>query len=251
MFLHDFTGSPRLRERFYDKEDRGEKDMGTLAVHLKAEPGETLKTRFLISWNYPNCRNTWNKNAPDTTWKNYYAVLFKNSLETAVYAFRQWERLYEETKLFHDCLFSSDLEEELLDAVSANLSVLKSPVCLRLEDGTFYGFEGCRETVGSCEGSCTHVWNYAYVVPNLFPVLERSMLEADFTCNMREDGRMSFRLMLPPGSIPNDIGACVDGQMGNIIKVCRDWKISGDTAWLAGLWNNRCNYRTAASYAGY
>ena len=145
--------------------------------------------------------------------------------------------MYEETKLFHDCLFSSDLEEELLDAVSANLSVLKSPVCLRLKDGTFYGFEGCRETVGSCEGSCTHVWNYAYVVPYLFPVLERSMLEADFTYNMREDGRMSFRLMLPPGSIPNDIGACVDGQMGNIIKVCRDWKLSGDTAWLAGLWN--------------
>lgn len=38
----------------------------------------------------------------------------------------------------------------VLDAVSATLSVLKSPTVLRLEDGTFYGWEGVSEQAGSC-----------------------------------------------------------------------------------------------------
>lgn len=236
MFLYDFSSSERFADRGYDKAQSDEKDMSVLAAHIKIAAGETKKARFLISWNYPNRRNDWNANAPKTTWKNYYATLFGNSLHTAEYAFSNWDRLYGETKLFHDCLFSLDMEETFLDAVSANLSVLKSPTCLRLEDGTFYGFEGCRENEGSCEGSCTHVWNYAYALPYLFPALERSMRDADFAYNMREDGRMSFRLMLPLGSFKNNFRACVDGQMGGVIKTYRDWKISGDTTWLAKNW---------------
>lgn len=236
MFLHDFASAPIFSDREYGKEDFGGKDMGTLAAHFSIPAGQKRSVRFLISWNYPNRRNTWNPNAPQTVWKNYYATLFEDSVETAYYAFKNWKRLEEETVRFHDCLFASNLEEAFLDAVSANLSVLKSPTCLRLEDGTFYGFEGCRETEGSCEGSCTHVWNYAYALPWLFPVLERSMRDADFDWNMREDGRMSFRLMLPIGSFRSDFRACVDGQMGGVIKTYRDWKISGDTAWLSRNW---------------
>ena len=56
--------------------------------------------------------------------------------------------------------------------MSANLAVLKTPTVMRLEDGSFYGWEGLHETAGSCEGSCTHVWNYAYALPFLFPKLE-------------------------------------------------------------------------------
>jgi hypothetical protein len=48
---------------------------------------------------------------------------------------------------FQQALFASDLPETALEAVSANLSVLKSPTVMRLEDGTFYGFEGCHPAV--------------------------------------------------------------------------------------------------------
>ena len=33
-----------------------------------------------------------------------------------------------------------------------------------------------------------------------------------------------------------DFHAAADGQLGGILKIHRDWRISGDTAWLRGLW---------------
>jgi non-lysosomal glucosylceramidase len=107
---------------------------------------------------------------------------------------------------------------------------------LRLTDGSFYGFEGCIEDIGSCEGSCTHVWNYAYALPFLFPKLERSMRDLDFQYNQREDGRMSFRLMLPVGRGKSDFTACADGQFGGVLKAYRDWKLSGNEDWLRSHW---------------
>ena len=124
----------------------------------------------------------------------------------------------------------------MLDAVSANISILKSPTCLRLEDGSFYGWEGCHGDKGCCEGSCTHVWNYAYAPPFLFPALERSMRELDYQYNLRPDGGMPFRLQLPLGSGRSGFRPCADGQFGGVLKVYREWKISRDTDWLRRLW---------------
>ncbi len=170
------------------------------------------------------------------TWKNWYATVFKNSSATARYALNEWTRLQHETEAFHDALFSSTLPASVLDAVSANISILKSPTCLRLEDGSFYGWEGCGCVSGCCEGSCTHVWNYAQALPFLFPKLERSMRNLDYQYNMREDGGMVFRLQLPVGREKWAFRPCVDGQYGGVLKIYRDWKISGDTEWLKGHW---------------
>ena len=71
-------------------------------------------------------------------------------------ALRAWDRLAGETIAFRDALYGSSLPHAVLDAAGANLSILKSPTTVRLTDGTFYGFEGCHPTAGSCEGSCTH-----------------------------------------------------------------------------------------------
>jgi hypothetical protein len=47
---------------------------------------------------------------------------------------------------------------------------------------------------------------------------------------------MGFRLQLPLGVGPSAFRPCVDGQFGEVMKAYRDWKISGDTAWLRDLW---------------
>ncbi len=91
-------------------------------------------------------------------------------------------------------------------------------------------------TAGCCEGCCTHVWNYAQALPFLFPALERSMREADYHYNLREDGGMPFRLQLPIGAGFWDFRPCADGQFGGVLKTYRDWKICGDTDWLRRLW---------------
>ena len=165
----------KFNDRVYEekKDEKGTAyqgmNEGLLAAHITLAAGESKTVRFVISWNFPNCENTWNqdareaaeKNSVPQTWKNYYATLWQDSKVSAGYALENWERLYHETKLFKDTLFASSLPASALDAISANISILKSPTVLRLEDGTFYGWEGCHPNVGCCEGTCTHVWNYA------------------------------------------------------------------------------------------
>ncbi len=81
----------------------------------------------------------------------------------------------------------------VLDAVSANIVPVRSNTCFWLEDGRFYGWEGCFDNAGCCAGSCTHVWSYAYTVAYLFPSLEREMRRIEFEVETEPDGFMNFR----------------------------------------------------------
>src|SRR5258708_15885926 len=85
---------------------------------------------------------------------------------------------------FKDAPFSSTLPPYVLDAVSANLAILKSPTILRQENGNLWGWEGCFPDNGCCHGSCTHVWNYAQAFPHLFPQLERTLRELELGRSM-------------------------------------------------------------------
>lgn len=241
VFWQDFTQPGHLRQRVY--EDCGfQQETATLTVRRRLNPGEKGTVRFVLAWYYPNCENYWNRAKCDCgdcaggTWRNYYAGLFADAKACALYVLENYRRLRSESLLFSKALLSSTLPAAVLDAVSANLAVLKTPTCLRLTDGQFYGFEGCHCDAGCCEGSCTHVWNYAYALPFLFPALERSMRELDFTYNMDEHGGMAFRLQLPLGREKSKFRPCADGQFGGVIKVYREWKICGDKDWLASMW---------------
>ncbi len=243
VFWQDFAVPGQIRQRQYPAAGTG--DHATLAARLHVPAGAEASARFVFTWNVPNCHAYWKKSstcacgdapAKPQTWRNYYATLFPDAAASARYCLAQWDRLERETRLFRDTLFASILPPAVLDAVSANISILKTPTCLRLEDGSFYGWEGCHCESGCCEGSCTHVWNYAYALPFLFPSLERSMRELDYRYNLRADGGMPFRLQLPLGGERSGFRPCADGQFGGILKVYREWKISGDTAWLRRMW---------------
>lgn len=244
VFWREFCRPGRLADRQYSGPrsvdsvyDAG--DVGLLAQHAVVEPGGRVRMRFLIAWYFPWFVNYWNPGrSPAPRWQNYYATRFESARAVAAYAFHHWDRLEAETVRFRDALFDSTMPPAVLDRVSANLSVLKSPTVLRLTDGTLYGFEGCHADSGCCEGSCTHVWNYDQATPFLFPDLARSMREAAFLHGVDDEGRMAFRLLLPLERTRAESRhrAAVDGQMGEIIKVYREWKVSGDTPWLARLW---------------
>ena len=239
-FWNEFSNEKHINERIYD--DQGRYDTGTLIAEIKLCPKEKKKVKFILSWNVPNNYNYWNecKNDDGThkTWKNYYATVFENSVQTAVYSLENWDYLYNRTLNFKKALHETTMPKEVIDAASSNLSVLKSPTVLRLEDGSFYGWEGVHELEGSCEGTCQHVWNYAYALCFLFPELERSIRDMEFNFSTDENGRMGFRIMLPLGRKMTDFRACVDGQMGAVIKCYREWKISGDNKWLEANWEN-------------
>ena len=246
VWWRDFTAPGKLHERTYTAGTGAGQDHASLAARITVPAGQTGKVRFVLTWNYPNMTNYWNAapkpecgsgcDCKPDTWKNYYATLFKDSAASAQYSLEQWARLCGDTLLFKRALFASTLPDAVMDAVSANISILKSPSVLRLEDGSFYGFEGCHCGSGCCEGSCQHVWNYAYALPFLFPKLERSMREIEYRYGMSDDGGLAFRVMLPIGRARSGFRPCADGQFGTVMKMYREWKVSGDTAWLKQWW---------------
>ncbi len=243
LYWHDFAAPGKLKNRVYaPRADwKGRMDTATLAVHVTLQPGESRDVRFVIAWYMPNYTNYWNPvkdGSMSNSWKNYYAAMFGSAAEVAECALTKWDSLEQRTAAFTDVLYGSDLPGSALEAVCANIAVLKSPTCVRLTNGEFYGWEGCHMNSGSCEGSCTHVWNYTFALPFLFPRLERSMRELDFTYNQRDDGGMAFRLQLPLGRPRSTFPPCVDGEMGGVIKSYREWKIMGDDEWLKKWWPN-------------
>ncbi len=234
VYWKNFSQDLRMPQRTYG--DVGKYDHGSLVSHVSIPALGKQKVRFVLAWNVPNQYNYWkpyqDENGNDVTWKNYYATMFSDSTATAAYAIQDFERLYQETKAFSDALWNCTLPNFVLDAISANLSVLKTPTVLRLEDGSLWGWEGCNENRGCCEGSCQHVWNYAYALPFLFPKLERSLRENTMKYALTESGATKFRVPLPLGRELGEFRSCVDGQMGEVIKCYREWKLSGDTQWL-------------------
>jgi hypothetical protein len=120
--------------------------------------------------------------------------------------------------------------------VGANLSILRSPTLLRQADGRLWAWEGCSDRQGCCAGSCTHVWNYAQALAHLFPELERSLRETELGECLGAEGHCAFRAPLPIREATHDFHAAADGQLGGVLKLHRDWRISGDSDWLRRLW---------------
>ncbi|HON73476.1 MAG TPA: GH116 family glycosyl hydrolase, partial [bacterium] len=170
--------------------------------------------------------------------KTYYSTRFDNSWDVAGYTVNNLSRLESETKKFRNALFSGTLPGYVLDAVSSQISTIRTNTCFRTEDGYFFGFEGCSDNEGCCPMNCTHVWNYEQTLAYLFPDLEMGMREVEFLYNTDETGKMSFRTMLPLGSCRWGFKPAADGQMGSIMRAYREWKLSGDDEFLKRLWGN-------------
>ncbi len=99
------------------------------------------------------------------------------------------------------------------------------------------GWEGVMDEFGSCQGSCTHVWNYEMATPFLFGDLARTMRDVEFNYALDSTGLMSFRAGLPLSKASSWKVAAADGQMGCILKMYREWQLSGDTDFLRNNWN--------------
>ena len=244
-FWNEFSSGEPLRYRQYDTPRKG--DHCSLGKSLVLAPGEEGSVRFVLSWYCPNNhvhwkvnRTVWDRPEDETllrqSWKNYYAVLYDSARAVGVDGLKNWENLYTCTDIYRKTLFSSTLDPAVIDAAASTASVLKSSAIYRLEDGSFYGFEGVHEHVGSCEGTCQHVYNYAYALCFLFPSLERSIRDLEFRYCTWKTGATAFRLPLPLREPREPKRSCLDGQMGCVIKTYREWKLSGDDAWLRGVW---------------
>lgn len=251
VYWHDLTTPGPFRERRF-KGPGAKGDAGLLAARFRLAPGESRTVRFVVSWFVPNRTNDWSDPAwlakamrrdgvPRNLWRNFYAErLCSGAADAAARLLRGVAETRAQVFAFRDALHRrTSIPPAALEGAAETLSVLVSPAVLRLPDGALWGWEGVARKVGSCEGSCQHVWNYEQATALLFPDLARSMREQQFKYNFAPDGGLLFRQALPQGVRARRspwYRPCVDGTMGEVLKTFREWRVSGDTAWLRSVW---------------
>jgi uncharacterized protein (DUF608 family) len=233
-FWDDFAADGKIEERSASTDT----PTASLAVSVEIPAAGVRTVEFVIAWHFPN-REAWGAPAGEkpAIVGNHYTTRFADAWAAAAHAARHWPALERDTAAFVHSVAASDLPPEVREAALFNLSTLRSQTCFRAADGRFFGWEGCFDRKGSCYGSCTHVWNYEHTTAHLFPDLARSMRETEFSeYSMFEDGLMGFRVGLPLKPGASHRFAAADGQMGCLLKLHREWRLSGDTAWLRTLW---------------
>ena len=232
----------------------------SLYVPFTLAPGKEKTIRVMMAWYCPDSEQTYGEmgarkencdpasgccNSPADIgldkydkdfdgkfYKPWYSSRFKSIEEVAVYWKQQYAALRQKSSLFTDAFYASTLPPEVIEAVAANLTILKSPTVMRQYDGRLWSFEGCGDEGGCCHGSCTHVWNYAQAIPHLFPALERSLRNTEFCESQDEKGHQNFRAVLPIKPATHEFHSAADGQLGGIMKVYREWRVSGDSNWM-------------------
>ena len=214
---------------------------GTLFVPLDLAPGAARTVVLRLAWHVAQTNLRIGKDPESGApapghYQPWYAGRFPNIDELNRHWREQYDALRTRSARFSDCFYDTNLPPEVIEAVAANLTILKSPTVLRQADGRLWSWEGCGDNGGCCHGSCTHVWNYAQAIPHLFPQLERTLRETEFLPSQDDRGHQQFRASLPIRPLVHDFHAAADGQFGGIMKVFREWQISGDTAWLRGIW---------------
>ena len=233
----------------------------SLYVPLKLAAGGEKTVILQLGWHTPRTAMRWGADpadvensccagadceAPKAAYAPWYATAFPAVTDLIAYWRRHYAALRRKSAAFRDCLFDTTLPPEVIESVASTLSILKSPTCLRQADGRFWAWEGCRDEHGCCAGTCTHVWNYAQAVAHLFPSLERTLRETEFLESQDDEGHQNFRAALPIRPPAHDFHAAADGQLGGLMKLHREWLVSGDTQWLKRLWPKA---RVSLSYA--
>jgi uncharacterized protein (DUF608 family) len=241
---------------------RGQTVNSAIACRAMIEPETEQSLTFLLTWRFPNRYVEWEQPTlanedgihKSKLWLgNHYASRFGSALEVAEYVRDNLGRFDETASKFQKALHDSSLPVSIIEAVSSQISVLRSPTCFRAADGNFYAFEGCQgastEMIGSrggcCPLNCTHVWNYAMTAARLFPQLERSMRETEWLHQQHDSGYLPHRVVVPlylrrpwDRYIGGPPYPALDGLLGAILKTYREFRMHGDKEWLASMWEH-------------
>ncbi|WP_407359705.1 GH116 family glycosyl-hydrolase [Microbacterium sp. LBN7] len=227
---------------------------GSLGIVHALAPGESRDFEFVLSWSFPNRRRGWHGHivlddppgdSPlSPTVRNHYATLWPDAWAAAEHLHRELPALEGATDAFVEALYGSTLDPVLVDAIGANIAaarsttgfVLESPNPELGEGPVFAAWEGSFDHGGSCEGTCTHVWSYAQTLAWLFPSLERSARRVEYLLESDDEGAQKFRGNRIFGGPSWFMAPAVDGQLGTLLRLHREWRFSGDDAFLRELW---------------
>ncbi len=213
----------------------GEKLVGNLRSQFSLKPGQSRTVTYLITWYFPNrpkgegWDGKWNK--PNLTTGKYvgnmYANWFDSSGDVANYLHENFDSLTSQTRLFWDTYYRrQSLPYWLIHRLMMPVSNLATETCQWWENDRFWAWEG----VGSCYGTCTHVWTYEHAMARLFPELERTVRE-------KQDYGVSFNPQTGGVATRNGRGGDhLDGHAGAILKAYREHLMTGNHDFLNRNW---------------
>ncbi|PWT73239.1 MAG: hypothetical protein C5B59_13880 [Bacteroidetes bacterium] len=204
-----------------------------LAVKFDLGANETKEIQFLLTWVFPNRKDWGDRKIVG----NYYSQSYSDAWDVALKTIPRLHQLEAKSLDFVNLFLQSDYPAIIKEAALFNSSTLRSQTTFRTKDGNFFGWEGVFNSTGSCYGNCTHVWNYEQATAFLFGNLAKKMREIEYHYGLNDSsGLMSFRVSLPLNKDSNWKVAAADGQMGTVMKMYRDWQMSGDDELLKENW---------------
>lgn len=201
----------------------GEQLTGSVAVQHRILPGKAIRTDFAISWYAANLHFKGIQGEG-----RYYANKFADAAAVMKYVQENYTRLSKESRLWKNTWYDASLPWWFMERTFLNISTLATTTAHRFRSGRFYAWEG----VGACEGTCTHVWQYAQAVGRIFPALERDTRQrVDLGIGQMPDGGILFR-----GEAEKR--PAIDGQAGTILRIYREHQMSKDSTFLQRNWPN-------------
>ncbi|NOR73939.1 MAG: hypothetical protein GQ525_02145 [Draconibacterium sp.] len=219
----------------------------TLSVKETIAPGEEKEVTFYITWNFPNRRAWDHGNGAGEIVGNYYSTQYKDAWDVAQKVNNNIATLEKKTVDFVTAFCESDIPLSIKEAALFNSCNLRSQTVFQTADGYPFGFEGTGSVTGTKlgaakssgwgYGTCFHVWNYESTIPFLFGDLSMKFREVEFLHATHDNGGMSHRVGLPlKDKAKEHKGWAADGQMGTLVKVYRDWQLSGNDDKLKEMW---------------
>jgi uncharacterized protein (DUF608 family) len=200
------------------------------ALHRKwqLKAGEQAEAVFVLTWYFPALpRDRFGRldNAKDL--RRSYVQRFDSAAAVARYVAGKFDKLAGQTRLWNRTWYDSTLPYWFLERTFLTLGCVATATAYHFNNGRFYGFEGTY----CCDGTCTHVWQYAQGLARTFPELERGTRE-----------KVDYGLAFHPETGAIDYRAeyarhvAHDGQAGTILRAYREHQMSADDSFLRRNW---------------
>jgi uncharacterized protein (DUF608 family) len=227
---------------------------GCLAVPFHIAPGATADIEVIFTWHFANRYGDFDQfgreaDTPrDAPWLgNHYTTAFPDARAVVLHYAEHRAGLHAASARWRDAIFGSTLPPAVTETLGAQPALIRSPTTFRTAAGQFFGFEGVLgesssnwngNIGGSCPLNCTHVWNYEQAVSRLFPSLERSMRETDWTVLQAPEGYLPHRVLVPLADqhhgrvIGGPDRPALDGMLGTVLKTYREARQGARPGWL-------------------
>ncbi len=205
---------------------------GSLGKNFTLAPGASHQVNFILSWYFPRHQQAGDQAGGMNQIKDFsklsrhYAAWFSSAAGVAQGVAACFDQLAGTTRLWNRTWYDSTLPHWLLDRAIIPVDCLATQTFHWFDSDRLWAWEG----VECCEGTCTHVWNYAQAMARLFPELERNLREnTDYGLAFAADGQIGNRAEF-------ETEAATDGQAGTIVRTWREHTMSADDGFLRRVW---------------